>query len=119
MPFKATEARRRLEVSYQTPSADLFLCKVMLEWSPDTSLLKLQRGDVMDANIQEFLDYLIAEKGSSDNTIAAYRNDLTQFHAFVSQPGQLDKEGIWEDLTRDHLINYILYLKEREYASAT
>jgi integrase/recombinase XerD len=73
----------------------------------------------MDANIQEFLDYLIAEKGSSDNTIAAYRNDLTQFHAFVSQPGQLDEEGIWEDLTRDHLINYILYLKEREYASAT
>ncbi len=34
----------------------------------------------MDTSIQEFLDYLTAERGSSGNTIAAYRNDLTQFH---------------------------------------
>ena len=33
----------------------------------------------MDADIQEFLDYLTAERGSSDNTVSAYRNDLTQF----------------------------------------
>jgi integrase/recombinase XerD len=73
----------------------------------------------MDANIQEFLDYLVAERGSSDNTVAAYRNDLTQFHDFVTQPAQLDGSTHWSELTRDHLINYILYLKEREYASAT
>ena len=78
-----------------------------------------KRGDVMDANIQEFLDYLVTERGSSDNTVAAYRNDLTQFCDFVTQPAQLDGSVHWSDLTRDHLINYILYLKEREYASAT
>jgi integrase/recombinase XerD len=70
----------------------------------------------MDANIQEFLDYLVAERGSSDNTVAAYRNDLTQFHDFVTH---LNRRAGWTDLTRDHLIEYILYLKEREYASAT
>jgi integrase/recombinase XerD len=73
----------------------------------------------MDANIQEFLDYLVAERGSSDNTVAAYRNDLTQFHDFVAGPAQLGGNASWGNLTRDHLINYILFLKEREYASAT
>ena len=37
----------------------------------------------MESNIQQFLNYLITEKGAGDNTIAAYRNDLTQFCAFV------------------------------------
>jgi integrase/recombinase XerD len=77
----------------------------------------------MDANIQEFLNHLSAEKGSSDNTVAAYRNDLNQFHEFIvsEKGGQEAKlaDGMWSDLERDDLINYILWLKEREYASAT
>ncbi len=72
----------------------------------------------MDANIQEFLNHLETEKGSSNNTVAAYRNDLTQFFDFVSEDGRLH-DGAWEELRRDDLINYILWLKEREYASAT
>lgn len=71
---------------------------------------------LMDAEIQEFLDYLTAERGSSENTIAAYHNDLTQFREFVAEP--LKDEG-WSGLTRDHLISYMLWLKEREYATAT
>lgn len=72
----------------------------------------------MDANIQDFLNHLAAEKGSSENTVAAYRNDLTQFHDFITRQGRL-QDGGWEELTRDDLVNYILWLKEREYASAT
>ena len=72
----------------------------------------------MDANILEFLNHLEAEKGSSSNTVAAYRNDLTQFYDFVSAGGRL-QDGAWEEISRDDLINYILWLKEREYASAT
>jgi integrase/recombinase XerD len=72
----------------------------------------------MDANIQEFLNHLAAERGSSDNTVAAYRNDLTQFCDFVSHDEHLH-DGAWEELRRDDLINYVLWLKEREYASAT
>jgi integrase/recombinase XerD len=73
----------------------------------------------METNIREFLDYLIAEKGCSDNTVSAYRNDLTQFHEYVSAPAVGTGEAGWGVVTRDCLINYILYLKEREYASAT
>ncbi len=73
----------------------------------------------MEANIQDFLDYLTAERGSSDNTVAAYRNDLTQFHAFLTQAGLIRDEHDWSAITRDHLISYILFLREREYASAT
>ena len=91
----------------------------------------------MEAHIQEFLDHLTAEKGCSDNTVAAYRNDLSQFYEYVSQkaPDPLsasssvaqsenaasaaDTDNAWSSLTRDGLIEYILRLKEREYASAT
>ncbi len=72
----------------------------------------------MDANIQEFSNHLETEKGSSENTVAAYRNDLNQFNEFLTKEGGLP-EGAWGDLSRDQLINYILWLKEREYASAT
>jgi len=71
----------------------------------------------MQANIREFLDYLIAEKGCSDNTVSAYRNDLTQFYEYVTN--QIEEEAGWAGVTRDCLISYILHLKEREYASAT
>ncbi len=73
----------------------------------------------MEEKIQEFLDHLVAEKGSSENTVAAYRNDLQQFHAFLAQPDQLGADVEWSDVTRDQLISYILFLKERQYASAT
>ena len=69
----------------------------------------------MNAQIQEFLDYLTAERGSSNNTVAAYHNDLTQLDEFLAKRNDTD----WADVTRDDLIEYILWLKEREYASAT
>jgi integrase/recombinase XerD len=73
----------------------------------------------MQENIQEFLDYLVAEKGCSGNTVSAYRNDLSQFLEFVVQTGQMSAESGWAGVTREHLIDYILALKDREYASAT
>ena len=69
----------------------------------------------MDAHIQEFLDYLTAERGSSGNTVSAYHNDLTQLNELMVGRNKSD----WADVTRDDLIEYILWLKEREYASAT
>jgi integrase/recombinase XerD len=73
----------------------------------------------MDRTIQEFLDYLTAERGSSDNTIAAYRNDLTQFQEYMGGKSDAQGDQDWSELTRDDLIDYMLWLKEREYASAT
>lgn len=70
----------------------------------------------MNRQIDEFLTRLQAEKGFSQNTIAAYRNDLGQFAAQLQQARQV---GDWRNVTQDHLVTYLLYLKERGYQSST
>lgn len=74
----------------------------------------------MKEELGSFLKYLKVEKGYSENTLEAYRNDLTQVMEFMesksSTQGLLPR---WEDLNRDSLISYMLHLKEKEYSSAT
>jgi len=73
----------------------------------------------MEQEVQAFLDYLIIKKNYSANTIAAYRNDLTQFLAFISDVSRLPPNADWSSVNRDHILSYILYLQDREYASST
>ena len=73
----------------------------------------------MQDQINQFLEYLEAEKGYSSNTLAAYQNDLNQFLIFLQQlPAETRPRG-WGNVTRDHIVSYILEMKEREYASST
>jgi len=69
----------------------------------------------MLAKIDDFLNFLTVEKGYSKNTIDAYRNDLSQFAKFSERQGLDD----WKQVTKDHLIAFILDMKEREYSSST
>jgi integrase/recombinase XerD len=71
----------------------------------------------MQEQIQNFLDFLDNEKGYADNTIAAYRNDLTQFLRYLDQ--QDHQYSSWAEVDKDTIINYVLNLKEREYTSST
>jgi integrase/recombinase XerD len=71
----------------------------------------------MQEQIQSFLDFLDNEKGYADNTIAAYRNDLTQFLRYLGQ--QDHQYASWAEVDKDTIINYVLNLKEREYTSST
>lgn len=96
----------------------------------------------MKQNIEQFLQVLETERGFSVNTIFAYRNDLTQFLAFLlgesSDDGGRDSLGTatngdgvgeiplklprierWNQLTDQHLTGYLLYLRSRKYASST
>jgi integrase/recombinase XerD len=66
--------------------------------------------------IQEFLGYIAVERGYSDNTLAAYRNDLDQFHGFINGEERL---STWSSVGKDPIVRYILHLKQREYSSAT
>jgi integrase/recombinase XerD len=69
----------------------------------------------MRAKIEQFLDYINIEKGYSSNTLAAYRNDLSQFVAFLTP-----KVSDWDKVTRDIILSYIMAMKgEQEYASST
>ncbi len=99
----------------------------------------------MEQRIEAFLHYLSAERGSSKNTIDAYRNDLTRFEEFAAseaakaappsdatqpstdaaQPSETPiangHPGV-DVLSRDLITAYILWLRnpqERAYAAAT
>lgn len=74
----------------------------------------------MQRTIESFLDFLVAERGFSLNTIAAYRNDLSQFAAFVAeQAAAKNLEPEWAAVDRGLILSYILAIKEKRYASAT
>ena len=66
--------------------------------------------------VDEFLAFLSVEKGASDNTIAAYRNDLQQLADFIgARPGS---DG-WRDLDRSAIQDFILDLKQRGYTETS
>jgi integrase/recombinase XerD len=71
----------------------------------------------MREKIEDYLTFVSAEKGFSGNTLAAYRNDLTQFADFLEKTSP--SIASWGEVTKGVIISYILDLKEREYASAT
>ena len=78
----------------------------------------------MDRTVSSFLQHLIVEKGFSQNTSSAYRNDLSQFVEFLQQNGFDAGKGQgafeWNRVDIDTLNRYITDLKERKgYRNAT
>ncbi len=74
----------------------------------------------MKEDIEHFLTYLSVEKGFSDNTLVAYRNDLSQLTSFVEEDA--GKRGLipsWANFNRQGMLSYLLNLKERNYAATT
>jgi len=70
----------------------------------------------MEQRVIDFLSFLTVERGYSENTIVAYQNDLTQFVKYLKEQAEnID----WGRVDKKALVSYILFLKEREYASAT
>ncbi|MBI2910887.1 MAG: site-specific tyrosine recombinase XerD [Chloroflexi bacterium] len=74
----------------------------------------------MDTHVEAFLHHLSAERGFSANTLAAYRNDLRQFLAFLSTRRDGGSPvANWAQVERTHLLEHVLALKDRQYAPAT
>ena len=72
----------------------------------------------MQDTVQDFLKFLEAEKGYADNTIAAYRNDLTQFVDYIEKT----VKGNWNLIDRELVDQFIEYLKNQKpkaYSSST
>jgi len=70
--------------------------------------------------INSFLNYLAVEKGYSENTIAAYRNDLSLLADFAE--GEAAKQGSapsWANFNRQGMLSHMLNLKERGYVDTT
>ena len=70
----------------------------------------------MDESVSQFLQFLAVEKGASNNTIAAYRNDIQQFAGFCV--GRRNGRG-WADINRAVILEYMQDLQVKRYAEAT
>jgi integrase/recombinase XerD len=70
--------------------------------------------------IRIFLDYLTSERGLSNNTIAAYGNDLHQMAELLEESGSLTSANPgWESVDQTMLTRYTLDLQERGYSATT
>lgn len=61
--------------------------------------------------LSEYLEYIEIEKGLAQNTIEAYRRDLSEFLDFCKTKGTNDIS----DIKRSHLNSFILDLREQNY----
>ncbi len=72
----------------------------------------------MNSQISDFLNFLAVEKNASNNTIAAYRNDLSQFEQCVGRQVPAS-ENCWQAVSNEVLLRFVEELREREYKAAT
>ena len=75
---------------------------------------------MMEESLKAFLNHLAVERGASPNTVAAYRNDLSQFldHATNTQ-GDGHKAAPWSQADPTFLSAYLVSLYERGYSTTT
>jgi integrase/recombinase XerD len=69
----------------------------------------------MKEPIENFLHFLAVEKGYSEHTISAYRNDLTGLADFAGK----ESVSSWANFNRQSMLSYMLNLKERGYVATT
>jgi len=69
----------------------------------------------MKLDIDAFLQNLTQGKGYSQNTVAAYRNDLTQMAAFITAEQAKGIIQAYDELLK----SYLLKLREKRYSVAT
>jgi integrase/recombinase XerC len=66
----------------------------------DDRTVQFDRTVQLDRVVNDFVRYLSAERGFSENTIRSYRSDLSQFVAFAESSGVLTTEGVDLELFR-------------------
>jgi integrase/recombinase XerD len=71
-------------------------------------------------DINNFVTFLSVEKGYSENTVAAYHNDLYQLADFIEkEAAKRGSSASWASFDRNGMLSYLLNLKERNYAPPT
>lgn len=70
----------------------------------------------MTDHLQDFLHYLVVERGLARNTIISYRRDLERYLQYVKEVESISKIN---DVTRVHIIHFLALLKEENKSSRT
>jgi len=65
--------------------------------------------------VDEFINYLLVERGLAQNTVDAYRRDLLDFIKFLKK---IDVDSP-DCIERGHISAYLVFLKKKERAAAT
>ena len=71
----------------------------------------------MEKQLLAFLDHLQQEYKYSENTQAAYKNDLSQFLKFLSR--NYPKISDWHEVTSDVIHEYVDFMNQKTYASSS
>jgi integrase/recombinase XerD len=75
---------------------------------------------MVNEDVESFLNYLSVEKGYSENTIAAYRNDLSDLSDFTqAEAARKNTMPTWESFGRQGVLSYLIKLREKNYAATT
>ncbi|QNG61351.1 site-specific tyrosine recombinase XerD [Bacillus sp. PAMC26568] len=70
----------------------------------------------MKDQIQDFMHYLVVERGLSHNTIVSYERDLRSYHQFLAEQQQMTA---FQDVTRLTIIQFLKSLKDAGKSSKT
>ena len=70
----------------------------------------------MEKLIEQFIHYLMVEKGLAQNTLDSYKRDLTSYNKYLKK--NFGKINI-NDTNRSHIISYLLELKSKGRAPST
>ena len=74
----------------------------------------MQTSNKEDSNLRSFLNYLLVDKGLSNNTVKAYEADISSFFQW------LDTEDLkYNNLQEDHINQYISFLFQRKMRSSS
>ena len=74
----------------------------------------MQTSNKEDSNLRSFLNYLLVDKGLSNNTVKAYEADISSFFQWLDN-GDLK----YKNLQEDHINKYISFLFQRKMRSSS
>ncbi len=55
--------------------------------------------------VEEFYHYLRIERGLSNNTLQAYRRDLSHYYQFLNENKKLEK---WDNVSRQDILQFYI-----------
>lgn len=69
-------------------------------------------GGGLEKVVEEFINYVVVEKGLSDNTIDAYRRDICRFEGFLRE-----RQRDIPDAGREDIVSFMVFLREKGLSS--